>query len=405
MQTRLEEAFVGKIVVPRGRRDVVVWDSDAPGLFVRKFSTGRIMFGVRYSVAGKPRQMHLLDGGEKGALAKARKMAGDVRAMARLGKDVLKEREDAKAAARAAAARKIETLGNVATRYLKARKTELRPRSYIEVERHINKAWRSLHPKALADITRADLVEVLDGLEAKSGKVAADRALSSLGTLYGWAIDRGIVSATPVTHFKRRAGNLDRERTLSKGEIAEVWRAANARGDAYGRIVALLILTGQRKGEVGGLEWTELQTDRIDLPGDRTKNKRPHQVPLSKPALAQIPAKPDQPDAPTTVFGRRAHSSFSGWSKAKGELDASIAEARRKSGIKRDMAPWRVHDIRRTVATMLGELGFAAPHVVEAILNHTSGVRAGVAGTYNRALYWDERVEALRKWGAWVAAL
>jgi integrase len=407
MEMRLDDGLVSRITVPRGKRDVLVFDTETPGLFLRKFASGRAIYGVKFAINGQPRRVHIRDAGERGSLAKARSEALDVRAKARLGSDVLAEREAAKVAAAAEAKRKANTLGNVAKKYLEARESELRPRSYVEVCRHINKRWKPLHARPIESITRADLVETLDGIERDHGKVEADRARTSLTTLYAWAIDRGHVAATPLVHLKSRAGNVSRDRVLTPVELGFVWRAAQARGDDYGRIVSLLILTGQRRQEIGALPWTEVLGDRLDLPPERTKNGRPHVVPLSPPALAQLPARPapNDPEARAYVFGRTRYAPFSGWGKAKGELDEAVAEARRKAGIRQAMAPFVLHDLRRTFVTLVGEMGLAQPHVIEAIVNHVSGHKGGVAGVYNKSTYWDERVKALDAWGRWVQSL
>src|SRR5262249_44151720 len=158
------------------------------------------------------------------------------------------------------------------------------------------------------------------------------------------------------------------------------WRATP--DNDYGRIVRLLILTAQRREEIGGLLRTEVNRDakQIELPGARIKNGRPHDVPLSDEALAELDAAPER-DGRLPVFGT-GQGGYSGWSKSKQALD----EAAKLS------QPWTLHDLRRTVATRMadspedGGLG-VLPHVIEAILNHVSGHKAGVAGIYNRSTY------------------
>ncbi len=205
------------------------------------------------------------------------------------------------------------------------------------------------------------------------------------------------------------------KRSLSETELREVWLATDAVDDGgkrlvaedYARIIKLLILTGQRKGEVGGLDWVEIvegggHGDRIEMPETRTKNHLPHMVPLSAQAMALLPPRPDRHDpmARTMVFGRRAHTGFSGWSKAKAELDAAILAARRNVNPKATpMEPWVVHDLRRTTATLLRELNLADTHLVELILNHVSGTRAGVAGVYDKSERMADRRKALEAWG------
>ena len=157
----------------------------------------------------------------------------------------------------------------------------------------------------------------------------------------------------------------------------------------------LLILTGQRRAEIGDLAWLEIDFEKrqAELPEHRTKNGRPHVVPLGPQALAILKST-TQDNGRELVFGIGA-GGFSGWSKAKEELDARIVAARKKAGTKKPMPLWVLHDLRRSFVTHIGEQRFAQPHVIEAIVNHISGAKAGVAGVYNKALYLDERRHAL----------
>jgi integrase len=190
---------------------------------------------------------------------------------------------------------------------------------------------------------------------------------------------------------------------LSEAELVEIWNACE--DDDYGRIVHLLVVTGQRRREIGDLAWPEIDREKrqIELPAERVKNGRPHLVPLSDEALRILAGVKQRKDR-DLVFGRGG-GGFSGWSKAKAELDQRIAAARKKAGIKKPMAPWVLHDLRRSFVTHLNENRLAAPHVIEAIVNHVSGHLAGVAGTYNKALYLDERRGALEAWARRVAAI
>jgi integrase len=409
MEMELREGVAKLISVPKGQRDVLVWDTKTPGFFLRIFASGRAMWGVRYHVGGKQRRVHLYDAAIRGTLAKARNEAADVRAKARLGTDVVAARTAA-----ADASAKAITLGKLADRYLADRRSARRPsgepawrpRYRGEVERHLLKDWAPLAGTAIKGVTRQNIVSIIDDIAAHRGRVAADRARTTLSGLYVWAIDRGYCDATPVTHIKSRAEGGARNRTLTKEELAEVWHAADVvtHGN-YGRIVKLLILTGQRREEIGHLAWAEIHDNgdgaRIELSPERTKNAREHVIPLSAEAMAALPPRPDTPER-AMVFGRNG---FSGWSKSKAALDEVIADARRARGVKADMKPWRIHDLRRTLVTMLGELRMATPHVVEAIVNHVSGTKAGVAGVYNKALYLEERTEALAAWGQFVREL
>ena len=143
------------------------------------------------------------------------------------------------------------------------------------------------------------------------------------------------------------------------------------------------------------MRWSEIDHAKslIALSGERTKNGRPHDVPLS-PAAVTIMERQPRRVGRELVFGERA-GPFQGWSKAKAALDKAIAKNSAENG---RVAPWRLHDVRRTVATRMADLGIQ-PHVVEAVLNHVSGHKAGVAGIYNRSVYAAEKRAALDIWG------
>jgi integrase len=255
----------------------------------------------------------------------------------------------------------------------------------------------TLHDKDIKAITRNEVLGVIDDLRKESGARAADCARISLSTFFTWALDHKdqYVNSNPAAGIKACAESSSRERVLAEAELREVWRACL--DDDYGRIVKLLMLTGQRKTEIGDLNWSEVNEAQrqIELLGARTKNKRPHVVPLSKHAWAALPKKRKDRDQ---VFGRRAHG-FSGWSKSKRELDERIAAARNTAGLKTPMPPWTIHDLRRTFVTHVLDRKLALPHVVEACVNHISGHKAGVAGVYNKANYADEKRAAMDEWG------
>ena len=203
--------------------------------------------------------------------------------------------------------------------------------------------------------------------------------------MFTWAIGEGLCDHSPVTGTNKATDEVSRDRVLTNDELRSVWNAAGT-GD-YGDIIRLLILTGQRREEVGGMLWSEL-----DVPGatwrigsDRTKNGIAHEVPLSSEAL-RILGKRRRSNSREFVFGT-GEGPFQGWSGAKRAID-------RRAGLS---SPWRLHDLRRTVATRMADLG-VPPHIVESILNLVSGHKAGVAGVYNRSTYAAEKKAALSTW-------
>jgi integrase len=233
---------------------------------------------------------------------------------------------------------------------------------------------------------------------------AANRARASLSTLFIFAMREGLVEANPVIGTNKARDERLRDRVLANTELVEIWNAC--RDDDYGRIVRLLILTGQRREEVGAMASSEinLANSQWSLPGERTKNRLSHDVPLSDSAAAILRAIPRHVRR-NLIFGMGS-GGFSGWSRAKAALDGRINSARIKHLGTRaeEISPWRIHDIRRTVATGMANIG-VQPHIIEAVLNHVSGHKAGVAGIYNRAVYAAEKRAALERWANQVSSL
>ena len=300
-----------------------------------------------------------------------------------------------------------ETFGVIVERYLAHREASMKPRSFAETVRHLRvRDAKPLHSFALADIDRRAIAERLDRIEADSGPVARNKARSSISAFFAWAIAAGLTETNPVTGTRKADAGGSRTRVLSDAELATVWRSLG--NDAYGDIVRLLILTGQRREEIGALRWSEIVSAAggegaalrdvdgdacaIVLPPERTKNSQEHIVPLSRQAREIIDRQPPRRGA--FVFG--GQNRFRSWSHSKATLDARIGEA---------MPAFRVHDLRRTVATRMGDRLGVLPHVVEAILNHISGHKAGVAGVYNLARYEGEMREALTRWADYVESL
>jgi integrase len=235
--------------------------------------------------------------------------------------------------------------------------------------------------------------KLLAKIEQGSGPVSRNRVRSTLSAFYSWCIKEGLCDVNPVAGTGQADEGGSRERVLTKDEIAKVWLATGLHVD-FIDIVRLLLLTGQRREEIAGLRWSEIDFDAklIRLPPARVKNNREHIVPLSKAAMEILCVKHSNP-GPSNANDSRVFRGFS-WTREKARLDAAI-----------NIAPYRLHDIRRSVATWLGELGFATPFVIEAILNHVSGHKAGVAGVYQRQRYENECRQALDKWAEYITTL
>jgi integrase len=280
--------------------------------------------------------------------------------------------------------RKTETtLRDLIDRYLEHHVADLRPNSQREARRYLLTTWAPLHNRPAAALTRREVAEHLLTLKAK-GPVAANRARATLHACFSWALSHDLVPLNPVTGT-RQAAEPVRQRKLRMEELRAIW-AATESPSKYNTILRLLMLTGQRRDEVGGMRWSELDLDAAlwRLPASRTKNKREHEVPLSEPAVALLRAQERRPGR-DMVFGL-GEGSFGAWAVNKAALDERLS-----------LPPWRLHDLRHAFSTHLHELG-VAPHVVEACINHVSGYKAGVAGRYNAAQYIPERVRAMALW-------
>lgn len=396
MPRNLSPQFI-KAMEPPASGNRVEWDTQERGLGVRITAGGHRAFVLRYVVQGRERRMTL---GEYPTLTltAAREIARARKGEVVKGADPLDARE---------AQRTALTLERTVERYVAERVPEQKARTQLETRRALEKQWEPLHPLALGGITRGQVAARLSEIAQTSGPVAANRARAQLSALYRWAISEGMAEANPVAGTNKRE-EKPRERVLGNDELRAIWQACS--DDDHGRIVRLLLLTGQRREEIAAMAWSELSLERVlwTMPGARTKNGRPHEVPLSDATAAILGAVQKRPGR-DLLFGE-GEGPFSGWSHCKARLDERIAAARGKAAgrnkpVKEDHpTPWVLHDLRRTAVTGMAELG-VPPHVIEAIVNHVSGHKAGVAGVYNRATYAAEKRQALQRWADHVTAL
>ena len=371
---KLTAATVRTLALPKGVSDKIFFDDELPRFGVRVRAGGSRTWIVQYGIGGKERKLPL---GLVSALdpSKARSLAKDVLARVRLGEDPLALKHEARARAN-------ETLGAQLPRYLAFKRASLRPRSYAQVARHLTVHAKPLHNRPLATLAsdRRGVAIVLAKVAEASGPVEANMVRSSLSACCRWLMGEGLLDGNPIIATNKAAQNGARKRVLSDAELKRVWNGLD--DGRYGAIVKLLVLTGLRREEIGGLRWDEIDLDRklIHLPAERCKNKRPHDQPLSSAARAIIAALPRE--------GDRVFAAFGSWGRAKERLDRKLGN---------DVAPWRLHDLRRLVSTTMHDKLGIQPHVVESILGHT-GHQSGTAGVYNKADYLDERRRALEKW-------
>lgn len=237
--------------------------------------------------------------------------------------------------------------------------------------------------KNLTELSRTEIVEVLDELVKAPSEQR--HAFVALRTMLNWCHKRGYLESSPMPHQTMRSEPSTR--TLTDDELATVWHRAVDIGYPYGRIIQLLILTGQRRGEIAGLRRSWIKDDQISYPPGFAKNKREHVVPLGPMALELIASTPDCGELLFPARGRE-DVPFSGWSKSKRTFDQAI-----------DVADYTLHDLRRTFSSTMARLGTPI-HVTEKLLNHVSGTISGVAAIYNRHSYWNEMCAAVSRYEA-----
>ncbi len=367
------------VIQPSGKKSWAVRYRNAEGV-TRKFTLGPVLLERDVPLKGLPPI------GTGHTLAEARKAAKAAMVLVLQGADPAGARQAIKSPA------DDGTLSAHAERFLKAKASK---RTVAEMRRRLEKhVLPVLGARHVEAITKKDVVAVCDKLTDAENPVLANRTFGTMRTLFRWLVGRGVLNMSPCDGLTlpNPDSEIERSRVLTDAELARVWAATFDLGKPFGPVVRLLILTGQRRGEVSGL--VEGEIDRVAacwiLPPERAKNGREHIVPLAAAALAELlpPPKPDDADdaedpAARLLFTTTGDSPLSGWTRMKRRLD-------RLSGV----SGWVLHDLRRTAATNLQRLGFALD-VTEAVLNHVGGSRGGIVSVYQTHDYADEKREAL----------
>ena len=381
---KLDTKSIAALALTPGKTDAIFFDAQLPGFGfrLRQGAGGKVLrsWVVQYKRAGATRRLRLGSAGVLGAEA-ARAAARKVLGRVALGEDPQGDKTDRRGKDRL-------NFRSVIDDYLAVKQKTVRPRTYGELRRYLTGTFfRPLHGMPVDKIARRDIAARLTKITAEHGSITAARCRATLSAFFVWAMGQGITDAdkNPVIGTIRPADAEPRERTLTDDELAAVWRAC--RDDDHGKVIRLLMLLGSRRAEVGGICWSEIDLQRgvWTLPRERSKNGRAHTLPLMPMALDIITSVPRMVSR-DQLFGERGAVGFSAWSRGKRALDE-------RSGV----SDWTVHDIRRTVATRMADLG-VQPHIIEAALNHQSGHKRGVAGVYNRSSYEREVRAALALW-------
>ena len=413
-----------------GAGDLYVWDSALPRFGLRITPAGAKIYLVQYRAKAapgeKPKTRRITIGqhdGEMWNVTKARAAARKLLAPVDLGNDPFADREAERqalhlerlAAQEAEAAQRRETIRReqetfavLAEAYIERRLDKRR--SGAEAARLLRydavPAWGTRH---ISEIRRGDVTELLESIASRSAAVAR-QTYAELRPLFDWCVARELIAVSPCASITAPPRPAARDRVLADDELRLIWTAAESLGFPFAPIFRLLMLTGQRRAEVAGMEWSEIDLEAgvWRIPAERAKNKQSHEVDLSPEALALLA---DIPELGPHLFPARGKGPARGFSATKRRLDGLIEDLRareaREAGLEppaEPLRPWRIHDLRRTAATGMAALAFP-PHVVERVLNHVSGTQSGLVGVYQRHEYREERKAALVAWGRRVAAV
>jgi integrase len=388
----LTDVAIRTLAAPESRREIP--DGKVTGLYMVVQPSGAKSWALRYRARGKPKKL-TIGPYPLVAIAEARRRAtaalGDVAA----GRDPAAEKTSARAAARAEKEDMVDAVVNDFVKLYAARNT----RDWRETERILKKDVVSRwHGRRLGEIERKHVAKLLDEMIYRGAPVGANRVFAQLRKMCSWAVERGIIQLNPCQGISRPTTETARERALSDYELALVWRCSDSLGSPFGPIVRSLILTAQRRDEVGGLVWDELDLDGAlwTLPAVRSKNRREHTIPLAPLAVEILRAQRPFADSPF-LFSARGRPP-SGFAKAKERLDKSVT----KQNGGKPIEHWTFHDLRRTAASGMAKIGVDLP-VIEKVLNHVSGSFAGIVGIYQRHDFAAEKRAALDNWSARVA--
>jgi integrase len=373
-----------------------VRDTVVPGFRVRVSETGRCTFILltRFPGSSNPTRRAI---GEYGAmtLAQARETAQDWHRLIARGIDPQFEQERQR---QAALRQQENTFAFICEEYIKrhVRKT----RKAAEVESDLRREFIPiLGGRPITDITQHDVVAIIDEVVDRGTPYQAHNLLGHIRTMYNWAIARGVygIERSPCDRLKPAAvigKKLARQRILNDNEIRAFWNSTEALGYPYGPLLRLLLITGQRKSEVGEARWSEFDLGKRlwTIPAARMKADAAHVVPLSGEAIKILEGLPRFHHGDhlfSTTFGAKA---VDGFAKAKHKIDDEMLKHLRAA----PPAPWVFHDIRRTMRTGLSALPI--PDLVrELVIAHT---KPGLHKVYDQFAYVDEKRDALDRWAA-----
>ena len=395
MKEKLTERLIDGLpqAAAKAGKTVYCYDTAQPRFGAACTKNGAVSFFVQYRMGGRGTPSKRLMLGKRGeiTLDAARKMAEQKRGEVRRGVDIVQARKDAR--------EKLTglTFNDAAERYLTLHAKETR---YWK-EKRARLASDDVKPLAnvpMTTIERSRIAKAITDVQKRSS-AAARLLFADIRPIFSWALDQGIIEANPMQGMRGPAVSEARDRVLTDEELKAFWQAAGAQGWPFENVFKLLLLTGQRREEVAGMLWREVDLDAAawTIAKERAKNGKAHTVDLCTESLRLL-QRPEGDDsaqrADALLFSTTGYSAPSGFSRAKARVDGRMKEI-----LGDKFQPWRTHDLRRTAASGMAALGFQ-PHIIERVLNHVSGAQGGLVGVYQRHEYREERKRAIMAWGA-----
>jgi integrase len=369
------------------RKDTVYWDAGLPGFGVKVTPRSRKVFVVLYRIGGAGSRLRKYTIGPYGrvTLQMARAEAQKVLAARLEGRDPATEKRESK---RRMTADRVDDLIEV---FIVQHVSKTRKAAEISrlLRREVVSRWGN---RCVQAIGKRDIVELASEIAQRGTPMAANTLLKVIKTFLNWCVGRAVIDASPAEGVPLPGKEVARDRVLTNNELASVIRAARQIGGAYGGIVEMLALTGQRREEVAQMVGDEIDFNSRTwtLPGSRTKNGKPHIVHLSEACIKLIKRASGLGSYVFSISGVKPFQNFTNAKRALDEL----------SGV----TGWRLHDLRRTCVSGMAGLG-VPPHVADKILNHQSGTISGVAAVYQRHHFLAERKLALERWGQYIETL
>ncbi len=368
MKLRLTDMAIKKLSHPL-QGQVTHWDESTPGFGLR-CSAKRKSFVVMY---GAQRKLKTLGRYPDLSLAEARALAKRFFVLREAGGSLTRDQ--------------TISFDEAKQRFLKDCESRNKPRTVADYKRHLDKHFR--FRGEIGDISRQQVMEVVSGLAQTPSEQS--HAYVAIRTMMNWCVRHGLVEQSVVPSIKHET--KARDRFLSERELRAVWHRANETPFPFGPIIQLLVLTGQRRVEIGSLRRSWIEDDGVRFPAGFVKNKREHRIPLPSLAQSVIERLPDTGDLlfPAATNNEKT---FSGWAWHKARFDEGL------EGVQ----SYTLHDLRRTFATVHAKIGTPI-HVTEKLLNHVTGSISGVAAIYNQHTYAEEMREAMVGYENYIAKL